>query len=269
MAQHPVAPNLRPSIPSAMRLLALAAALAGACSSSLGGGDTGTGGTTNTGGTTGTGGTSTGGTPGTGGATTGTGGSGTGGSITGTGGSGTGGATTGTGGVGGKTGTGGSATGGSGTGGTGVGGSSVAGSSGTGGSGTSTGGSSGAAVYNPNFVEFYGSDCPAATPKDVSISGQLPNLFTNIDGTTMAKRSDWRCRRAELKAIVEKYIHSAKPDEARDGDRVGDLDRHQGARRAQWQEHRLHRADQPAERAPRDRFRSSSGWAARAWMPAS
>jgi hypothetical protein len=46
---------------------------------------------------------------------------------------------------------------------------------------------------------------------DVSISGQLPDLFTNIDGSRMAKRSDWRCRRAELKAIIEKYIHGAKP----------------------------------------------------------
>ena len=227
MAQHPVAPSLRSSVPSpragrrpappTMCLLAIAAALTGACASSPGGGDTGTGGTT-----TGTGGTSTGGTPGTGGSSsgtggtaTGTGGSGTGGTITGTGGSGTGGSTTGTGGAGGKTtGTGGSGTGGSATGGTGVGGSSVAGSSGSGGaagSGASTGGSSGAAVYNPNFVEFAGSDCTVATPKDVSVSGQLPNLFTKLDGTTMSKRSDWRCRRAEMKAVVEKYIFGAKP----------------------------------------------------------
>ena len=231
MALHPVAPNLPLSVPSprsgarprrpGMRLLALAAAFAGACSSNLGTGDMGTGGTTGTGGaTTGTGGTGTGGTTGTGGLSTGTGGSitGTGGSITSTGGSGTGGATTGTGGAGGKTtGTGGSGTGGSATGGhagTGAGGSSVAGSSGSGGaggSGTSTGGSSGAAVYNPNFVEFAGSDCNVATPKDVSISGQLPNLFTKLDGTTMSKRSDWRCRRAEMKAVIEKYVFGAKP----------------------------------------------------------
>jgi hypothetical protein len=210
-----------------MRLLAIAAALAGACSSTIGSGDTGSGGTTGTGGTstggtpgrggssTGTGGKTTGtGGSGTGGSIPGTGGSGTGGSIPGTGGSGTGGSTTGTGGAGGKTGTGASGTGGSATGGTGTGGSSVAGSSGgggTGGAGASTGGSSGAAVYNPNFVEFYGSDCTVAAPKDVSISGQLPNLFTKLDGTTMAKRSDWKCRRAEMKAVVEKYIFGPKP----------------------------------------------------------
>jgi hypothetical protein len=200
-------PGRRPASPS-MCLLAIAAALAGACSASSGSG--GTGGTTGAGGTSseGTGGTATG----TGGTRTGTGGSGTGGTTIGTGGSGTGGTTTGTGG----SGTGGSGTGGHG--GTGTGGSSVGGGSGVGGSGagtggttTGTGGSGNASVYNPSFVEFSGSDCTVATPQDVSISGQLPNLFTKLDGTTMSKRSDWRCRRAEMKAVVEKYIHGTKP----------------------------------------------------------
>jgi hypothetical protein len=213
-------PVRRPASPTRC-LLAIAAALAGACSASPGTqGGTGTGGT---GGTTGAGGTSSGGTTGTGGSSTSgtggkSGGAGTGGSATGTGGSttGTGGSTAGTGGAGG----GGAGTGGHG--GTGAGGSSVAGSSGsagaggsgtgTGGSGTAVGGSAGnAAVYNPNFEEFSGSDCTVATPQDVNISGQLPNLFTELNGTTMSKRSDWRCRRAELKAVVEKYIHGAKP----------------------------------------------------------
>ena len=175
----------RPASPS-IRLLAIAAALAGACGASPGSGGTG--------GTTGAGGTSSGGT---GGTTTGTGGT-----TTGTGGLGTGGTTIGTGG---------SGTGGSGTGGSSVGGSGGSGT-GTGGAGTSAGGGSGnASVYNPNFVEFYGSDCTVAAPADVSISGQLPNLFTKLDGTTIAKRSDWRCRRAEMKAVVEKYIFGAKP----------------------------------------------------------
>lgn len=68
----------------------------------------------------------------------------------------------------------------------------------------------GGSVYNPNFVEFSGSDCTVATPTNVNIT-YLPNLFTNLDGSTVSKRSDWRCRRAELKAIVEKYIEGAKP----------------------------------------------------------
>jgi len=188
-----------------------------ACSSSQGGG--GTGGSATGGGTgSGTGGSGAGGTTGTGGAGTGTGGSATGGTGTASGGAGgaskgsggSGGSVTATGGsgAGGAAGTGGSGAGGSGAGGSGLGGSAA------GGAGTGTGGGGGtnsAAVYNPDFVEFSGSDCNVATPKDVSISGQLPNLFTKLDGTTMSRRSDWRCRRAEMKAVVEKYIFGAKP----------------------------------------------------------
>jgi hypothetical protein len=65
-------------------------------------------------------------------------------------------------------------------------------------------------VYNPGFVEFTGANCMVATPMDVNIS-YLPNLFTNLDGSMMSKRSDWSCRRAELKAIIEKYVEGAKP----------------------------------------------------------
>ena len=104
--------------------------------------------------------------------------------------------------------------GGTGAAGKGSGGSGSGGSGGGAGAGTGSGGAAGGSngsVYNPNFVEFSGSDCNVATPKDVSISGQLPNLFTKLDGTTMSKRSDWRCRRAEMKAVVEKYIFGAKP----------------------------------------------------------
>src|SRR6185437_11591370 len=181
-----------------------------ACSSSQGGG--GTGGSATGGGTgSGTGGSGAGGTTGTGGAGTGTGGSATGGTGTASGGAG--GASKGSGGSGGSvTATGGSGAGGAaGMGGSGAGGSGLGGSA-AGGAGTGGGGgTSSAAVYNPDFVEFSGSDCNVATPKDVSISGQLPNLFTKLDGTTMSKRSDWRCRRAEMKAVVEKYIFGAKP----------------------------------------------------------
>ncbi|AUX27239.1 uncharacterized protein SOCEGT47_078220 [Sorangium cellulosum] len=39
----------------------------------------------------------------------------------------------------------------------------------------------------------------------------LPDLFEFFDGARMSKRSEWRCRRAELKKAVEKYIHGEKP----------------------------------------------------------
>ena len=79
------------------------------------------------------------------------------------------------------------------------------GTDGVGGSGATTGD-----VYNPDFVEFYGEDCDVAEPHDVNVS-TLPDLFEFFSGSRMSKKSDWRCRRAELKKAVEKYIHGEKP----------------------------------------------------------
>src|SRR5262252_4816687 len=211
MARLPVAPRSRSSFPTAMRAVAIAAVLSAACGPAGGGnsGTAGSGGTSSGVAGSGAGGTSAAGSGGSSSGVAGTmgsGGSGAGG-VSGSGGA------IGRGGSSGTTGAGGSSGGTTGTGGSGAAGRGGAGGSaaGTGGSGTGTGGSSSGPVYNPSFKEFYGDDCTVATPKDVSISGQLPNLFTNIDGTTMAKKSDWKCRRAELKAIVEKYIHGPKP----------------------------------------------------------
>jgi Glucuronyl esterase, fungi len=222
MARPPVASNRWSPVPFTMCAIAIAGALS-ACTP-VGGDNTGTAGTGSPGtggsgsgnaGTTGNGGSGSGvaGTTGIGGSvTTGTGGSpaGTGGSTSGTGGSGpgTGGSDPGTGGGGPGTGGRGGTTGSAGSGAAGRGGTTGGGGT-TGSAGTTGSGGSGP-VYNPNFKEFYGDDCTVADPKDVNIT-ELPNLFTNLDGTTMSKRSDWRCRRAELVKIVEKYIHGPKP----------------------------------------------------------
>jgi hypothetical protein len=66
-------------------------------------------------------------------------------------------------------------------------------------------------VYNPDFKEFYGDDCTVPDPKDVSVS-TLNDLFLGGDGSTrMSKKSDWRCQRAFLKKVMEKYVHGEKP----------------------------------------------------------
>jgi hypothetical protein len=66
-------------------------------------------------------------------------------------------------------------------------------------------------VYNPDFKEFYGDDCTVPDPKDVSVS-TLNDLFLGADGSTrMSKKSDWRCQRAFLKKVMEKYVHGEKP----------------------------------------------------------
>ena len=95
--------------------------------------------------------------------------------------------------------------------------SSSAGGSSAGGTSSSTGGSSAGGggpagnAYNPGFVEFSGSDCTVPDPKDVNFA-TLNDLFLMADGVTrMSKKSDWRCQRAYLKKVVEKYIHGAKP----------------------------------------------------------
>lgn len=77
-------------------------------------------------------------------------------------------------------------------------------------SGNDMPGPSGSEGYNPDFVEFYGADCAVGNPTNIS-SAKLPDLFESFDGTRMSKKSEWRCRRAELKKAVETYIHGAKP----------------------------------------------------------
>ena len=102
-----------------------------------------------------------------------------------------------------------------------AGGSSAAGAPAVGGSAGSSPGAAGSSAggggpiagnaYNPGFVEFSGADCTVADPKDVSFT-TLNDLFLGPDGTTrISKKSDWRCQRAYLKKVIEKYIHGAKP----------------------------------------------------------
>jgi hypothetical protein len=66
------------------------------------------------------------------------------------------------------------------------------------------------AIYNPDFKEFVGEDCDVTEPMDVNNS-KLPNPFEMLDGSSMAKKSQWACRRAEIKRAVEKYIEGTKP----------------------------------------------------------
>src|SRR6185312_9649812 len=183
------------------------------CSSSSPGGD-GTGGNSATGGTTSTG---FGGSPNTGaGGTT----SSTGGTTSSTGGHvGTGGQTASggsTGNTGGVVGTGGRSTGGEagsaskgGNGGGGPGGRpGVGGGTATGGSPTGGGGYSGSSSAENNFA-----GCNASSGALLSADNKkLPNPFARHDGSVISSKSDWECRRAEIKADLEKYEIGPKPD---------------------------------------------------------
>lgn len=62
--------------------------------------------------------------------------------------------------------------------------------------------------------EDTGGDCPiAALPS----AGQLPSIpklpdpFKKLDGTRMTTKAEWRCRRAEINAQVQKYESGIKP----------------------------------------------------------
>jgi len=91
-----------------------------------------------------------------------------------------------------------------------AGGEASIGGSSTGGGTRGAGGGGNGDVYNPDFVEFYGEDCTVAEPKDAN-SSTLPDLFATDSGSRISKKSDWRCQRAYLKKVIEKYIHGAKP----------------------------------------------------------
>jgi hypothetical protein len=180
------------------------------------GGNVGSGGVTSRGGTTGSGGaTSSGGATGNGGATgsggatssggrTGTGGATSAGGATSSGGATAAGGTTGSGGtvaMGGATGRDGgpdtpAGTGGAATGGT----AAMGGTTGAGGA-TGDGGSTGTCTS-----DFCGASCNATSAALLSAQNKkLPNPFAMHAGTAITTKAQWECRRAEIKADIEKY----------------------------------------------------------------
>ena len=154
------------------------------------GGSVGSGGKPQTGGTSGTGGSSASGgsigpdaSPGSGGSS-GTGGAKATGGTPGSGGAGTDGGA--------KPGTGGSGTGGG-------------GNPGTGGANPGTGGASGAGGGGEACAsEFCGASCNA-TSGALKKNPKLPDPFAMHDGTRISTKAQWECRRAEVKADIEKY----------------------------------------------------------------
>lgn len=56
-----------------------------------------------------------------------------------------------------------------------------------------------------------GADCVVPDPGQTNNS-LLPDPFTSLDGTRITAKSDWRCRRAEIKEMSERYIYGEKPE---------------------------------------------------------
>jgi hypothetical protein len=74
------------------------------------------------------------------------------------------------------------------------------------------GGVAGAAAGGP--VENQSADCPVGAlpePSALPPIAKLPDPFEKLDGTRVASKAEWRCRRQEIRAQAEKYVFGAKP----------------------------------------------------------
>jgi hypothetical protein len=60
-------------------------------------------------------------------------------------------------------------------------------------------------------VENSGAECGAAAG-DMSKNDALPNPFAMHDGTIISAKTDWECRRNEIKKDIEQFEIGAKPD---------------------------------------------------------
>ncbi|MFB4267203.1 cellulose binding domain-containing protein [Nonomuraea sp. GTA35] len=63
-------------------------------------------------------------------------------------------------------------------------------------------------------VEDEGADCAVPGLPDAGslpTVSRLPDPFTKLNGTRIATRADWRCRRQEIKKLAEKFVYGEKP----------------------------------------------------------
>ncbi|MET7671551.1 glucuronyl esterase domain-containing protein [Micromonospora luteifusca] len=63
-------------------------------------------------------------------------------------------------------------------------------------------------------VEDEGADCAVSGLPDLGslpTNAKLPDPFKKLNGATITAKSDWRCRRAEIKELAEKFVFGEKP----------------------------------------------------------
>jgi hypothetical protein len=60
-------------------------------------------------------------------------------------------------------------------------------------------------------VEDDGANCAVTLPGSLTSNSRLPDPFRKLDGTRISTKSDWRCRRAEIKRMAERYVYGEKP----------------------------------------------------------
>ncbi|GAA2260271.1 hypothetical protein GCM10009853_011630 [Glycomyces scopariae] len=59
--------------------------------------------------------------------------------------------------------------------------------------------------------EWDGADCGVQIPGSWASSSLLPDPFTRIDGSRVTTRSQWECRRSEIKELAERTVYGDKP----------------------------------------------------------
>lgn len=79
--------------------------------------------------------------------------------------------------------------------------------------GTGSGDADGSTPPAVATAEDEGADCPAATlpePTSLPSNAKLPDPFEQLDGTRISTKAEWRCRRAEIKRLAEKFAYGTK-----------------------------------------------------------
>jgi hypothetical protein len=72
----------------------------------------------------------------------------------------------------------------------------------------------GAAAPVGTGVEDEGADCAVSGLPDLGSLTAIPKLpdpFTKLDSTRISAKSEWRCRREEIKKLAEKFVYGEKP----------------------------------------------------------
>ncbi|MEU1607750.1 glucuronyl esterase domain-containing protein [Micromonospora matsumotoense] len=60
-------------------------------------------------------------------------------------------------------------------------------------------------------VEDEGTDCPTPGAVPLTANAKLPDPFTRTNGTRITAQADWRCQRADIKELAERYVYGDKP----------------------------------------------------------
>ncbi|MFB7322681.1 MULTISPECIES: cellulose binding domain-containing protein [unclassified Streptomyces] len=67
------------------------------------------------------------------------------------------------------------------------------------------------AAQVPAGGEDDGADCAVPNPGSPAASSMLPDPFKRLNGTRISAKSDWRCRRAEIRDLAQRSVYGQKP----------------------------------------------------------